>query len=155
MKRSITRFHVDERDDWVAELDCYHNQHVRHKPPFINRPWVETSEGRDRMLGETLDCLRCDRFELPPGLVEYKHTPTFNENSVPKGLLKDHSTKPGVWGQIHVVTGSLQYNIDELSQTLTPAIPGIVVPCMLHSVQPVDQVSFYVAFFRREVSEDP
>lgn len=67
MKRKITGYHLDEHDDWVAELDCGHGQHVRHQPPFFNRPWTQTEEGRASMLGIQLDCVRCDRGE-PPGM---------------------------------------------------------------------------------------
>lgn len=63
MQRSIIGFHQDEANDWVAELDCGHGQHVRHKPPFFNRPWVVTAAGRRAKLGMQLDCVRCDRQE--------------------------------------------------------------------------------------------
>jgi len=65
MKQKITGYHQDELGDWVAELACGHGQHVRHKPPFINRPWVTTAEGRAGMLGFLLNCVRCDRGEPP------------------------------------------------------------------------------------------
>jgi hypothetical protein len=58
-ERRITGFHLDEQDDWVAELECGHGQHVRHRPPWINRPWVTTPEGRASRLGETLRCKKC------------------------------------------------------------------------------------------------
>ena len=60
MKQPISGYHKDEQDDWVAELACGHNQHVRHVPPWFNRPWVETDSGRRAMLGQTLDCRKCD-----------------------------------------------------------------------------------------------
>lgn len=60
MKRKITGFHKDEQEDWVAELECHHGQHVRHQPPFVNRPWVVTLEGRNGKLGEVLNCVKCD-----------------------------------------------------------------------------------------------
>jgi hypothetical protein len=31
---------------WVAELECGHRQHMRHRPPFERREWVTTPEGR-------------------------------------------------------------------------------------------------------------
>ncbi|NND91887.1 MAG: DUF3565 domain-containing protein [Granulosicoccus sp.] len=65
MLQKITGFHKDELDDWVAELDCRHTQHVRHRPPWINRAWVESLQGRLSRLGEPLDCLKCDRNEPP------------------------------------------------------------------------------------------
>jgi Protein of unknown function (DUF3565) len=63
MQRAIVGFHVDELSHWVAELDCGHNQHVRHDPPWVSRPWVTTDAGRNRHLGAPLDCRKCDRGE--------------------------------------------------------------------------------------------
>ena len=60
MKQPITGYHKDEHNDWVAELACGHFQHVRHKPPFINRPWVESYSGRQSKLGQKLNCVKCD-----------------------------------------------------------------------------------------------
>lgn len=60
MRREISGYHKDEEDDWVADLVCGHCQHVRHDPPWQNRPWVETESGRNSMLGTTLDCKKCD-----------------------------------------------------------------------------------------------
>ena len=56
---SIVGYHLDDENDWVAELACQHFQHVRHKPPFINRPWVVTEIGRKHMLGHKLKCIKC------------------------------------------------------------------------------------------------
>ena len=58
--RKIIGFHQDEVGDWVADLECGHTQHVRHNPPWINRPWVLTPEGRAGKLGATLPCKLCD-----------------------------------------------------------------------------------------------
>jgi hypothetical protein len=44
----------------VAELECGHDQHVRHDPPWTNRPWTTTADGRERALGSILDCKKCD-----------------------------------------------------------------------------------------------
>ena len=68
MKRAITGFHLDEEAHWVAELACGHGQHVRHDPPWQQRPWVITNAGRASQLGVELDCVRCDRGE--PALSE-------------------------------------------------------------------------------------
>lgn len=151
MNRTIVDYHKDENDDWVAELDCCHGQHVRHKPPFINRPWVENQTGRDAMLGEVLDCLKCDRLEWPDGLVAYQQTPEFSETTTPKGLLKDHSTKAGVWGKIKVKQGLLNYMlVTGESFELTPGNEGVVVPTMLHHVSPHGTTQFCVEFYRKE-----
>jgi len=60
MKQRIIGFHQDEFSDWVAELACNHNQHVRHQPPFQMRPWVISEQGRQRQLGTELECRKCD-----------------------------------------------------------------------------------------------
>ncbi len=63
MNQKIIGFHLDDENDWVAELICHHGQHVRHNPPFINRPWVITSAGRKSKIGHELLCLKCQRNE--------------------------------------------------------------------------------------------
>ncbi len=60
MEQHITGFHQDEQGDWVAELACGHGQHVRHNPPWSERPWVTTHEQRAQRLGQRLACKRCD-----------------------------------------------------------------------------------------------
>lgn len=65
MKQKIIGYHQDEEGHWVAQLSCGHNQHVRHKPPFFERPWVVTEEGRESMLGTELLCKKCQRNEAP------------------------------------------------------------------------------------------
>lgn len=62
MKRKMVGFHQDEHGDWVAELECGHTQHVRHKPPWTLRPWVVTPEGRQGRIGQELDCKKCDEL---------------------------------------------------------------------------------------------
>lgn len=68
MKQPITGFHRDELDDWVAELACGHFQHVRHNPPWTNRPWVTSEAGRAGRLGHELDCKKCDEGAPPDTL---------------------------------------------------------------------------------------
>jgi hypothetical protein len=62
-KSAIVGFHQDELGNWVTELQCGHNQHVRHNPPWCERPWVLTSEGRRSYLGFELRCQKCLRNE--------------------------------------------------------------------------------------------
>ncbi|UTM58598.1 DUF3565 domain-containing protein [Photobacterium sp. CCB-ST2H9] len=63
MKQPIVGYHQDEEGDWVAELGCGHFQHVRHRPPFICRPWVTTAARRKEKLGFLLNCKKCDLGE--------------------------------------------------------------------------------------------
>ena len=59
-ERKIVGFHLDEQGDWVADLECGHGQHVRHRPPWEQRPWVVSEEGRRKFLGKVLHCQKCD-----------------------------------------------------------------------------------------------
>jgi len=65
MERRVTGFHRDGEEHWVAELECGHDQHVRHDPPWECRPWVVTPEGRRSRLGMPLNCVKCGRGEPP------------------------------------------------------------------------------------------
>lgn len=65
MQQAIVSFHIDEDlaqqcCSWVADLACGHTQHVRHDPPWQNRPWVLTGQGRKEKLGVMLECKKCD-----------------------------------------------------------------------------------------------
>lgn len=59
MKQKIVGYHQDEESHWVARLACGHNQHVRHNPPWMNRNWVISDTGREKMLGFKLNCVKC------------------------------------------------------------------------------------------------
>jgi hypothetical protein len=59
-ERRIIGFHQDEHSDWVADLECGHTRHVRHNPPWEERPWVVTPEGREQFLGQLVRCRKCE-----------------------------------------------------------------------------------------------
>jgi len=65
MDRVIVGLRQDAEGDWVAELECGHAQHVRHRPPFEQRPWVLAEETRAERIGTLRDCPLCDRSLLP------------------------------------------------------------------------------------------
>ncbi|HVL00424.1 MAG TPA: DUF3565 domain-containing protein [Dongiaceae bacterium] len=65
MQQPITGFHQDDEQHWVAELACGHYQHVRHSPPWFERPWVISEAGRTSMLGSCLECKKCDAGAPP------------------------------------------------------------------------------------------
>ena len=60
MQQAMVGFHRDDENHWVAKLACGHNQHVRHDPPWQNRPWVISELGRTAKLGIALNCVKCD-----------------------------------------------------------------------------------------------
>lgn len=152
MLRAITGFYQDEERDWVAELRCGHSQHVRHKPPFVSRPWVTTEEGRASKLGSELPCIYCERFEMPTDLVVYKRTPEFTAQSTPAGLRSHHSTKQSVWALLHVVEGEVRYVVEPplpRDEIVTPLAPAVIVAEVLHRVEPSEDARFFVEFYRR------
>lgn len=152
MERAIVGYHRDEENHWVAELECFHNQHVRHQPPFFNRPWTETGEGRESMLGERLNCVRCDALEWPQDLELVRKTPEFTEESFPAGLKKDHSTKSGTWGKIIILEGRMRYVCQApVAQEfeLDAQTPGVIPPELPHHVEPLGKVRFRVEFYSR------
>jgi tellurite methyltransferase len=148
MERRITDFTEDEAGVWVAVLECGHRQHVRHDPPWQNRPWVMTPAGRAGKLGAVLDCRTCDMAVLPQGLERYHQTPTFTEDTIPSALRGDHRTKPGVWAEIVVEEGKLEYQCGRGGFVLTPRVSGVVEPEASHRVRPIGSVRFFVAFLR-------
>ncbi len=88
---------------------------------------------------------------LPKGVKAYKQTDIFDQNTVPVGLLKDHNTAPGVWAEIVVIEGELDYIIPGVPRQqykLNPELHGIVEPTTVHYVVPSSDVRFYVKFYR-------
>ena len=109
MLRHIAGFRQDEEGDWVAALSCLHGQHIRHNPPFQNRPWVLTDAGRAEHVGTDINCPLCDRAELPAGLEVTRTAGPFDQDTVPPALRKDHVVGEGRWGCLRVVEGSVGF----------------------------------------------
>jgi tellurite methyltransferase len=149
MKRMINEYHQDDEGEFVAELACGHNQHVRHRPPFQLRPWVLSQEGRGAHLGTALNCPRCDRAELPRDLRLTRSSQAWNEHTVPPGLLKDHHIASSTWGRIVVHAGWLRF-----FAATTPGLDEIVdvwraqpiPPDVQHHVELVGPVRFSIDF---------
>ena len=62
-----------------------------------------------------------------------------------------HRTKPGTWARIVVLEGRLRYRVLErhvLDIELSPEVPGIVEPDVLHKIEPVGEVRFFIEFYR-------
>ncbi len=89
--------------------------------------------------------------KLPPDVVRYRQTREFSESTLPDALRHRHTTKPGVWGRICVLEGSLRYRIlapMREEHVLSVELSGIVEPEVPHEVQPLGQVRFFVEFLR-------
>jgi len=88
---------------------------------------------------------------MPPDVEAYKRTPEFNETTIPKGLLKSHSTKAGVWAKIIILEGNLRYTINQPQITehiLNVTTPGIIEPEIMHHIEPIGTVRLVVEFYR-------
>jgi len=88
--------------------------------------------------------------KIPTGLLPVRKTPEFDEESIPKGLLKEHKTKAGVWGKIVILQGKLQYKINDPEEVviLDSENFGVVEPTKLHEVKALGPVKFYVEFYQ-------
>ncbi|MDR0237161.1 DUF3565 domain-containing protein [Acinetobacter sp.] len=60
MLQTIVGFTLDEQQHYVALLSCGHRQHMRHTPPWQNRPWIMTEQGRQEKIGLSIECKQCD-----------------------------------------------------------------------------------------------
>ena len=87
---------------------------------------------------------------LPPQVAKYKQTETFNFETVPKGLLDNHSTKAGVWGRLVVQRGIVTYqdrNSSERRQ-VTAGEHQVIEPETVHLIEPSKDAAFFVEFYK-------
>jgi tellurite methyltransferase len=148
MLTTILAFHQDEAGDWVARLACGHAQHMRHQPPWQERPWVMTAAGRQKKIGTSLDCPVCDQIALPDSAREYKRTPIFTEATLPRALVTDHWTKAGTWGRIVVSEGRVEFHSRGRMRVLGAGDLTIVEPEVPHHITPLGPVRLHLEFWR-------
>jgi tellurite resistance-related uncharacterized protein len=158
MIRRIAGFHRDEAGDWVAELDCLHSQHVRHRPPFRERPWVQDPAGRRARIGTAIECPLCDRAELPAGLSLLRVAGPWDEETLPTGLRRIHRTAEGVWGVLRVTAGAAGIRIETtptIERTVTAARSQAIPPATPHDVSVNAPVQLVVEFWGRREGPAP
>ena len=95
----------------------------------------------------------------PEGLTAYKRTPEFNEARTPAALTRDHATKEGVWGRLHVLEGRLRF-IDQEGggeTVLAPGIHEVIFPGRLHHIARMGALRFFIEFCRKaeDVAANP
>lgn len=108
MKRKIVGFHQDEEHHWVADLECGHQQHVRHDPPLTRRLWVLTAEGRKSRIGGELDCKKCDELRLGGA----SHQASLTEQRIKAADDWAVSSSP-VWAKTNNCAGHLAFTVDD------------------------------------------
>jgi tellurite resistance-related uncharacterized protein len=149
VQRRIVGFHCDDEGDWVAHLDCGHRKHVRHRPPFQDRPWVLDADSRVARLGTPLNCPLCDRAELPDDLVWVRTTPEWDRESLPRALTRGHRVAAGTWGRIAVKEGRLRFAArtePPIDVVLVPRSTQPIPPEVEHEVHPLGPVRFSIDF---------
>lgn len=149
VRRLIDGFHQDDAGDWVAELSCLHRQHVRHQPPFRERPWVTTAGGRAGRVGTPIDCPLCDRAELPEGLRPSRTAGPFDAGSAPAALRRDHRVAARTWGLLRVLDGSLRCTLatdPPIERLLAAGDAQPIPPDVRHAVHVDGPVRFAVDF---------
>ncbi|KEO89703.1 hypothetical protein EH31_11130 [Erythrobacter longus] len=88
---------------------------------------------------------------LPSCVQKYAESPLFNEQTVPAKLTSNHDLKPGVWGKVCVVSGTLKYSLPAKSndpQIIEAGGYAIIEPEQVHFVTPIGEVEFKVEFYR-------
>ncbi len=88
--------------------------------------------------------------KLPAAVQRYKQTPMFTEQTLPSALTRMHSTKSGVWGIIHVVSGKLRYVVPStcLDVELDARTRGVISPERSHHVELIGEVTFFIEFWK-------
>jgi len=152
VNRTIVGFHEDDVGDWVAELSCLHGQHVRHQPPFRERPWVVDAVGRAAHVGTELDCPLCDRAELPDGLAPDRTAGPFTDATLPGGLRSAHRVAAGRWGVLRVLEGEVTLVFEAPPPTSARLVAGEshpIPPEVPHHVEPAGTFELAVDFLVR------
>lgn len=147
--REITGYHQDQAGDWVAELSCGHDQHVRHSPPFRVRDWVLTEAGRTGRLGQLLECPLCDRADPPECLGLVRTSKVWDEKTMPAGLRRRHRLAARTWGRLLVHEGEMRFQAATspvIDRVLESGTAQAIPPEIEHEVEPIGAVRFSIEF---------
>jgi tellurite resistance-related uncharacterized protein len=84
-----------------------------------------------------------------PAPLPYKSTATFDQDTLPPALRREHSTKAGVWGLIRILEGELRltYLVPPSQVVVTPDQPAVVLPQQPHYVEPFGSMRMVVEFY--------
>jgi tellurite resistance-related uncharacterized protein len=89
-------------------------------------------------------------LQLPEDLTLARTTPTFDKNSVPRGLLKAHQIAAQVWGVLRVLDGDLEFTLDDSGETrsLTAGEHQVIPPELRHHVLvTTERTRFHIEFY--------
>lgn len=79
----------------------------------------------------------------------YRSSPVFDQNTLPAALRREHTTKPGVWGVIHVLEGRLRYTVGTSASAtvLDTGTSGVIRPGEPHHVEPLGPMKMRIDFY--------
>lgn len=89
---------------------------------------------------------------LPPDVELVRTTPTFDERTIPAGLLRAHRIGEGMWGRLVVVSGGLAVRFEDGADDATRLGAGasvVIPPGRPHHVELDGPVSFAIEFHSR------
>ncbi len=150
MERGIVSFRRDVEGDWVARLECGHRQHVRHRPPFQLRPWVDDPDGRASRLGTLLQCPLCDRAEVPDDLGPVRASATWDEQTLPPAMLEAHRLGAARWAVLRVLAGRIRFVVigeAGASHLLAAGATRGIPPGVPHRLEVLGPVRLTIDFF--------
>ena len=89
--------------------------------------------------------------QIPGGYELTRTTATFDNDTVPPGLLSAHRVANGVWGRLVVHSGALDFVFEDQPGTRMPVGDGghvVIPPARPHHLELNGPVSFAVEFYR-------
>jgi tellurite resistance-related uncharacterized protein len=91
---------------------------------------------------------------LPEGSELVRTTATFDETSVPGGLLRRHRVADQVWGRLVVASGALRFIFDDTTgvasgegRLVRSGESQVIPPSVVHHVELIGPVEFVVEFY--------
>lgn len=90
--------------------------------------------------------------QLPDDVVYVRTTSTFDNDTVPAGLLRAHQVAPNVWGRLVVQSGAVGFVFEDATDEphVINAGESIVIPPQRHHHVVLDgPATFAVEFYRR------
>jgi tellurite resistance-related uncharacterized protein len=84
----------------------------------------------------------------------YKTSPVFDQDRLPPGLRREHSTKQGIWGVVRLLEGRLRlfFPLTGEERLLSPGVPGLVRPAEPHLAEPLGAMRMQIEFYAAEPS---
>jgi len=89
--------------------------------------------------------------ELPSHLTLVRTTPEFDETTIPSGLRATHKIATGVWGNVVVRAGSIDFVFDDdpsTRRTLAAGQEQPIPPERIHHLAPTGPVRLVIEFYK-------